>query len=779
MQFITLIPLETQISILSLVILPAILVGFLRFSLHGKIQGMNNKISRLLSAGEEEGIQPEIVKQLRTRYKKASQKLEHVNTLALIDSVYKGERVRFLFFKIQLDRADGITRVLPNLLIAFGLIGTFLGITNNLTNISNIVTSFSDSNGNIAGLVQGLQKPLQDMGIAFSASLFGLLFGSMLTIINTIYNIGIAKYQLIAGLEDYLDNIYKPTVEGNTRLDTAIDRMVKQQQEFLTRFHENVGAALERSFGKAANQIAEECGRINQIAENVYTNFSNAAGTISTGATRFQQAANSLESQTKNLADYLYEFKSGVETFRVSAERLEKNNIIQNLDQVLAELNTSQQAFTNSTQTLENSIEGITSSNKTAAELAEKVYQSLHTSISCIDNSSTTIERSANIFSSAITSLETHAQTFSFFVPGIQKSAKIFETAANKFEQNNIIQNLDRVLAEFNTTQIAFTYSTQTLQGSLEGITTSNQTAAQLAQSVYKTWQASTNKIDAASEMINNGAILFQQATTSLQGQTQTLVGLVPQLQTGISDFVSAANKVKTNNIIKNLDALVTNLGTTQAAFTNSTQTLAVGVEGMMSSHKQATQVINQVYQGLEITTSSIQSGANDFVSAARIIRDSSLATDLTNAANKWQNAQSEFTNSTAIFSQASANFQPVASKLEPAIASIDRAVNSLQQVGSEVVSLSKNNVQVSESTQNAIDGFNRNCLKVLNNTDLSIQDIGTVNKFNWQSLINILEPKIQTDRESLQRLLAVIEKLEKIVSNIDNANTRDRLSRL
>ncbi len=666
MEFFTLIPLETKIAILVLVILPAIAVIFLRLILHKRLQKINHLIYRLLSGSDAEGIQPPIVERLRERYKKASKKLEHVNTIALIDSIYKEERVHFLFFKIEYDRAEGITRVLPNLLIAFGLIGTFLGITSNLTNISNTITVFNNSNPDIGGLVEGLQKPLQDMGTAFSASLFGLLFGSMLTIANTIWNTSIAKYQLISGLEDYLDNIYKPTVEGNTRLDTAIDRMVKQQQEFLTRFHENVGAALERSFGKAANQIAEECGRINKIAENVYTNFSNAAGTISTGATRFQQAANSLESQTKNLADYLYEFKSGVETFRVSAERLEKNNII---------------------------------------------------------------------------------------------------------------QNLDRVLAEFNTTQTAFTHSTQTLQSSLEGITTSNQTAAQLAQTVYTTWQASINKIDTASEIINNGAILFQQAATSLQGQTQTLVGLVPQLQTGISDFVSAADKVKTNNIIKNLDALVTNLGTTQVAFTNSTQTLAVGVEGMMSSYQQSNQVINQVYQGLTVTTSSLQEGSNDLSSAARIIRDSLLAIDINNAANKWQNTQTEFANSTAIFSQATKNLQPVTAKLEPAIASIDRAVNSLQQVGSEVVNLSKNNVQTSESTQTAIAALDRNYQQILNNTNLSIQNFEKSNSFNWQSLIDTLAPKIQNNRESLKQLLDAIEKLEIIGSDIRDISNGGRKS--
>jgi exonuclease VII small subunit len=776
MQIFTLIPSGTWAWILIFVIASGAAIS-LRFTLHKQLEEINRKTSRLLSSGDPEGLQPPIVDRLRERYQKASEKLEHVNTPALIDSVYKEERVKFLFFNLQYDRADGITRALPNLLIAFGLIGTFWGITSNLTNISSIVTGLSKSNPDISKLVQGLQLPLQDMGVAFSTSLFGLLAGSILTIINTIWSINIAKYQLISGLEDYLDNIYKPTIEGNTRLDKAIDRMVTQQQEFLTRFHENVGAALERSFGKAANQIAEECGRINKIAENVYTSFSDAAGTISTGASTFQYAAKSLESQTKTFANSLDEFKNGVETFKISANQIENNNIIQNLDRVLVELSTSQQAFTNSTQTLENSLEGITRSNKTSAELAEKIYQSLDTSIASMDKASTTIERSANTFSSAAISMETHAQTFSFFMPGIKESAKTFEIAANKLEQNNIIQNLDRVLAELNTTQTAFSHSTQTLQGSLEGITTSNQTAAQLAQTVYTTWQASTNKLDAASEIINNGAILFQQAATSLQGQTQTLVGLVPQLQTGVSDFVSAADKVKTNNIIKNLDALVTNLGITQAAFTNSTQTLAVGVEGMMSSHQQAHQVINQVYQGLTTTTSSLQEGSNDLSSAARIIRDSLLAIDINNAANKWQNTQTEFANSTAIFSQATKNLQPVTAKLEPAIASIDRAVNSLQQVGSEVVNLSKNNVQTSESTQTAIASLDRNYQQILNSSNLSIQNFEKSNSFNWQSLIDTLKPKIQNDRESLKQLLDAIEKLEIIGSEIRDISNGGRKS--
>jgi exonuclease VII small subunit len=669
MQIFTLIPSGTWASILILVIVSGAAIS-LRLNLYKQLEEINRKTSRLLSGGESEGIQPAIVVRLRERYQKASKKLEHVNTPALIDSVYKEERVKFLFLNLQYDRADSITRALPNLLIAFGLIGTFWGITSNLTNISSIVTGFSQSNPDISKLVQGLQLPLQDMGVAFSTSLFGLLAGSILTIINTIWSINIAKYQLISGLEDYLDNIYKPTVEGNTRLDLAIDRMVTQQQKFLTRFHENVGQVLQDTFGKAANQIADECGRINQIAENVYTNFSNAAGTISTGASTFEYAAKSLESQTETLTQSLHEFKSGVERFNIAANRLENNTIIQNLDRVLGELNINQQAFAN---------------------------------------------------------------------------------------------------------------STQILQDSLIGITTTNQTAAQLAQQIYQTWQDSTIQIVTAAETIGAGAIIFQKAANSLEGQTQTVIGLMPELKNGVETFASAANKVKTNNIVKHLNTLVETLSNTQAAFTNSTQILTTGLGATIANNQEATKLASQIYQGLGESTEGMQLGAKNLLDAAQIIQDSQLGIELNKAAT-------EFSNSTEIFNQAANNLQPVAANLEPAIASIDRAINSLQQVGSEVVSLSKNTAQASESTQTAITGFDRNYQQVLTNTELSIQDFGKINRTNWHSLIDLLEKKLQTDRsqnsqsieamkehfikmsvpdpDSLARLLAILETLENVLNS-------------
>jgi hypothetical protein len=122
-------------------------------------------------------------------------------------------------------------RVLPNLLLAFGLLGTFLGITLNLTGISELINL---SGGGDVNLSIKLQKPLESMGIAFITSLIGLVCSSLITVNNIIFNTNIAKFNLISCLEDYLDNILQPTVEGSSRLDKAVNRMVEKQEEFLT-----------------------------------------------------------------------------------------------------------------------------------------------------------------------------------------------------------------------------------------------------------------------------------------------------------------------------------------------------------------------------------------------------------------------------------------------------------------------------------------------------------------------------------------------------------------
>ncbi|MFM5983468.1 MAG: hypothetical protein ACKO9I_23510, partial [Sphaerospermopsis kisseleviana] len=114
-----------------LVILPSLVTIFLRISLYKYLMDLSNKIQRLIKK-QAPGKRLKIIETLEERFKQASQQLEQVNTTALIDQVYSQEKIK----GFTCEQIDYLCRILPNLLLAFGLLGTFLGITINLSTLS-------------------------------------------------------------------------------------------------------------------------------------------------------------------------------------------------------------------------------------------------------------------------------------------------------------------------------------------------------------------------------------------------------------------------------------------------------------------------------------------------------------------------------------------------------------------------------------------------------------------------------------------------------------------
>ncbi|MFM6244354.1 MAG: hypothetical protein ACKPFD_07400, partial [Dolichospermum sp.] len=275
------IPLYLILITVFLVVIPSLSTIVIRIYLYRYLIGLTDKVQRLIKTGIR-GVQPKIIQTLEDRFEQASKQLEQVNTGALIDQIYSQETIK----GFTCEQIDYLCRILPNLLLAFGLLGTFLGITINLSTLSQTINQTNASD--INNLVSELQKPLEGMSIAFTTSLTGLFFSALLTIVNFIFNSGLAKYRLISSLEDYLDNVYFPEVQGDTRLDKIVNKMVSQQDEFLTNFGETVRKAVEQSMGKVAKQIADGNKETTDLARQVYEKFTDAAGTISRAANEFQ-----------------------------------------------------------------------------------------------------------------------------------------------------------------------------------------------------------------------------------------------------------------------------------------------------------------------------------------------------------------------------------------------------------------------------------------------------------------------------------------------------------
>lgn len=623
-------PLWLTIITVVFVILPTILSGLTRRILYLYLQDLEKKTRKLVSLVNEQiqenrerkeiiayidqfidRLQLKFIDLLQKRFAKASQQLENVNTIALIDGVYHQETITFLNVNIRCEEAESITKTIPNLLLAFGLLGTFLGITLNLNSISQII---NQGGGDIGDLTSQLQSPLQSMGIAFITSLIGLFCASILTIINLKYNINLEKNSLLNNLEDYLDNIYKPLVEGETRLDKAVDRMVNEQHQFLIRFHENVGQVLERTFKQAADRIAEENEKSVKLATQIYNALWEVSSSLNTGANTFQLSMDKLANQVDNLDNIVVKLGRNTDNFQKSSlsilkasQKIEASKFSENLQKITLDLLNIQDNFTQSTQQLTQCIITFRKDNQIATNLARKVYEELKKSSESLEESSvlfadsaTTIKESQfseqlmittnnlmtiqqplleiiNILNQTIQPLENNIKTFdasidkmvqvtpdyqqfAISIETLEESAVIFGQSAMIIKDSKFDENLVNTASNLATIQQQFLQIVNSLSDVINPIENNLKT---LDLSIDKMVKVTPDyqQFKSAIEQLQQSALIFIESATAIkqtkfnEGLAQTTTNLATIQQLFVQTIKSLNEVVKPiNTNVQTLD---------------------------------------------------------------------------------------------------------------------------------------------------------------------------------------------------------------------------------
>jgi chromosome segregation ATPase len=512
---------------LFLVVIPSLVTIFLRISLYRYLINLNNKIQKLIQQGvkkdkdKEEG-ELKIIQILKNRFKQASKQLDYINTGALIDQVYSQEKIKGL----TCEQIDYLCRILPNLLLAFGLLGTFLGITINLSTLSQTI---NQANANdVSNLVTELKKPLEGMSIAFTTSLTGLFFSALLTLFNFIFNSGLAKYRLISSLEDYLDNIYLPEVQGDARLDKIVNRMVSQQDEFLTNFGKTVREAVEQSMGKVAKQIADGNKETTDLAREVYQKFNAAAGTISSAANEFKHS--------------ITELNSSSQIFKESAETFNQSQFSQKLLAATVDLSNIQQKFSESatnlcqtTEVIKRGLTEIQNCGQTLIKLAEEIKSTNKTSIKVLELH----QNNQNLLSEII--------------PQLHEGANSYEKAINKLDDVD-----QRVGDKFNNFDQLITAMTQLLEN------VKTYTTELISKVATETENSSQSLISLAEEIkaMNQTSI---QVLDLHQNNQNLLTEIIPGLQQGANSYEKAVNKLddldqRVRDKVNSFDKLITTI---------------------------------------------------------------------------------------------------------------------------------------------------------------------------------------------------------------------------
>jgi exonuclease VII small subunit len=433
------IPLYLILITLLLVVIPSVITIVIRISLHRYLIDLTDKVQRLIKTGIR-GVQPKIIQTLEARFEQASKQLEQVNTGALIDQIYSQETIK----GFTCEQIDYLCRILPNLLLAFGLLGTFLGITINLSTLSQTINQANASD--VSNLVTELKKPLEGMSIAFTTSLTGLFFSALVTVVNFIFNSGLAKYRLISSLEDYLDNVYFPEVQGDTRLDKIVNRMVSQQDEFLTNFGETVRKAVEQSMGKVAKQIADGNKETTDLARQVYEKFTASAGTISSAANEFQNSMSALNTTSQI-------FKQSAETFNQSQFPLKLSLAVVDLSNTQQKFSESATSLAATTEVIKTVLTEVQNYSQTLIKLAEEINNTNKTSIQVLDLH----QNNQNLLTEIIPQLQQGANSYEKAVNKLDDLDQRVRDKVNSFDKlittiEQLLENVKTYTMDVNTT---------------------------------------------------------------------------------------------------------------------------------------------------------------------------------------------------------------------------------------------------------------------------------------------------------------------------------------
>ncbi|MCE2718093.1 MAG: hypothetical protein ACK5HC_00125 [Dolichospermum sp.] len=546
------IPLYLILITLLLVVIPSVITIVIRIYLYRYLIDLTSKVQRLIKTGIR-GVQPKIIQTLEDRFEQASKQLEQVNTAALIDQIYSQETIKG--FTFTCEQIDYLCRILPNLLLAFGLLGTFLGITINLSTLSQTINQANASD--VSNLVTELKKPLEGMSIAFTTSLTGLFFSALVTIVNFIFNSGLAKYRLISSLEDYLDNVYFPKVQGDTRLDKIVNRMVSQQDEFLTNFGKIVREAVEQSMGKVAKQIADGNKETTDLARQVYEKFTVSAGTISSAANEFKSSMSALNTTSQI-------FKQSAETFNQSQFPLKLSLAVVDLSNTQQKFSESATSLAATTEVIKTVLTEVQNCSQSLIKLAEEIKDTNKASVKVLDLH----QNNQNLLTEII--------------PQLQQGANSYEKAVNKLD------DLDqRVSDKFNNFDQLITTMTQLLEN-VKTYTT------ELISKVTTETENSNQSLISLSEDIKAMNQTSIQVLDLHQNNQNLLTEIIPGLQQGANSYEKAVNK------LDDLDQRVRDK-------VNSFDKLIITIEKLLENVKTYTNNVNTA-----ISIASNQTDANN-----------------------------------------------------------------------------------------------------------------------------------------------------------------------
>ena len=272
-------------------------------------------LSRSLRVSEDLfGDERNFVTSARTRYRRAAERIQDVDAHAIASGELGSfELLKLGKWRMNIGALAELMGSAPAVFITLGLLGTFVGLALNLSELSSILDSGDGSSASPGDLVQRLSGVLAPMSTAFISSLGGVFFSLLFWLASLILGSNRLLDETEALLTAYLEQIVQADCNRFSLMSASLERMELCLAEFMSKFGERVGAAIDSAMSSKISEVFDSIKK-GADALDIYSKaFNLGIKDLSSSGEAFSKAA-----QVFTESDFASKFGSATISFRES-----------------------------------------------------------------------------------------------------------------------------------------------------------------------------------------------------------------------------------------------------------------------------------------------------------------------------------------------------------------------------------------------------------------------------------------------------------------------------
>ena len=261
-----------------------------------KLQPNLKGLARSLRLSEDQfGDESNFVTSARTRYRRAAENIEEVDAHSIAASELSSyELLHIGKWRVNIGGLSELMGSAPGVFITIGLLGTFVGLAANLQELGLLLTPTDDTAP--GEIVDQLGNVLGPMSTAFLSSLGGVFYSLLFWLIGLVLGCNRLLEETESLLTAYLEQVVQADCNRFSLVRASVERMELCLSNFMSRFSDEVGQAIERAMNEKIKETFDSIQRGSKAMSLYAETFSEGVQNLDQSGRQFKRASEAFSS---------------------------------------------------------------------------------------------------------------------------------------------------------------------------------------------------------------------------------------------------------------------------------------------------------------------------------------------------------------------------------------------------------------------------------------------------------------------------------------------------